>query len=353
MPAEPTIGWDLGGAHLKAARLGPGGRVERVVEVPCALWRGLAELERALDAAESALGPAPVHAVTMTGEMVDFFPTRADGVARLVEVMRKRYGDRGLRFYAGSAGLVAAGTAESEGLRLASANWLAAAEMVAAFLPEALFVDIGSTTTDLIPVGGGRVRARAQDDAARLVSGELVYTGVVRTPVMAFAREVPFAGQSVPLVAELFATAADVHRLCGRLPESSDLHPAADGGEKTEAGSARRLARMIGRDAETQPLEAWRSLARWLAEVQLRRIEDACALLLSREGLAPDAPVVAAGVGRFLAAQVAERLGRTSLDFAALLPDPGPEPELVSDCAPAVAVAWLSQARGGVAPPPG
>ena len=353
MPAETTIGWDLGGAHLKAARLGQGGRVERVVEVPCALWRGLPELEQALEAAESALGPAPVHAVTMTGEMVDCFPTRADGVARLVGVMRRRFGDRGLRFYAGSAGLVAAGAAEREGHRLASANWRAAAEVVAASLPEALFVDIGSTTTDLTPVRGGRVRARARDDAARLAAGELVYTGVVRTPVMAFAPAVPFAGESVPLMAELFATAADVHRLCGRLPEGADLHPAADGGEKTEAGSARRLARMIGRDADTQPLEAWRSLAGWLAEVQLRRIGEACTLLLAREGFAADAPLVVAGVGRFLAAQVAERLGRRALEFAALLSDPGPEPELVSDCAPAVAVAWLSQARDGVAPPRG
>jgi uncharacterized hydantoinase/oxoprolinase family protein len=149
-------------------------------------------------------------------------------------------------------------------------------------------------------------------------------------------------------MAELFATAADVHRLCGRLPVGSDLHPAADGGEKTEAGSAKRLARMIGRDAETHPLEAWRSLARWLAEAQLRRIEDACSLLLSREGLGPDAPVVAAGVGR-AGAHMSGWGGRRP--FAALLPDSGPEPGLVSDCAPAVAVAWLSQARGGVAPP--
>jgi probable H4MPT-linked C1 transfer pathway protein len=115
--------------------------------------------------------------------------------------MRRRFGDRGLRFYAGARGLVPAEAAESEGLRLASANWLAGAELVAASLPEALFVDIGSTTTDLTPVRGGRVRARAQDDAGRLVSGELVYTGVVRTPVMALARVAPFAGHSVPLMA--------------------------------------------------------------------------------------------------------------------------------------------------------
>jgi probable H4MPT-linked C1 transfer pathway protein len=353
LPAEATIGWDLGGAHLKAARLGPSGGVERVVEVPCALWRGLGELERALQEAERALGPAPVHAVTMTGEMVDFFPTRTEGVARLVEVMRRRFGDLGLRFYAGARGLVEAGAAGGEGLGLASANWRAAAELVAASLPDALFADIGSTTTDLIPVRAGQLRARAEDDAGRLVSGELVYTGVVRTPVMALAPAAPFGGEFVPLVAELFATAADVHRLCGRLPAGADLHPAADGGEKTEAGSARRLARMIGRDAETQPLETWRSLARWLAEAQLRRIEDACALLLFREEIPSDAPLVAAGVGRFLAAPLGERLGRAVVDFAALLPDPGPEPGLVADCAPAVAVAWLSQARGGVGPPRG
>jgi probable H4MPT-linked C1 transfer pathway protein len=353
LPPDSTIGWDLGGAHLKAARLGPGGRVERVVQVPCALWCGLDELVRALDVAESVLGSAPAHAVTMTGEMVDFFTTRTDGVAELVQVMRRRVGDRGLRFYAGARGLVPADQAADAGLGLASANWLASAEVVAACLPDALFVDIGSTTTDLVPVREGLVRAHAQDDAGRLVSRELVYTGVVRTPVMAVAREAPFAGQSVPLIAELFATTADVHRLCGTLPPGSDLYPAADGGEKTEAGSARRLARMIGRDADTMPLDAWRSLARWLMEAQLRAIEHAGILLLSREGLAPDAPVVVAGVGRFLGVALAARLGRAALDFAALLPDAGPDPGLVSDCAPAVAVAWLSQARGGVGPPPG
>ena len=347
MPADPTIGWDLGGAHLKAARLGPTGGVERVLQVPCALWQGLPELEHALDAAESALGPAPAHAVTMTGEMVDCFPTRAHGVACLIEAMRKRVGHEGLRFYAGTRGLVTPSEAAGDGLRVASANWQASAEVVAACFSDALFVDIGSTTTDLIPVRGGQVHPRARDDAGRLASGELVYTGVVRTPVMALAREVPFAGQSVPLMAEVFATAADVHRLCGRLPPGADQHPAADGGEKSVAGSARRLARMIGWDAEALPLDAWRSLARWLAETQLRRIEDACELLISREGLAAEAPVVAAGVGRFLAAAVAARLGRPVLEFADLFPDPGPAPELVSDCAPAVAVAWLSQARGG------
>jgi probable H4MPT-linked C1 transfer pathway protein len=144
-------------------------------------------------------------------------------------------------------------------------------------------------------------------------------------------------------MAEHFATAADVHRLTGRLPPEADLHPAADGGAKTESGSARRLARMIGRDSGSAPLAAWRGLAAWLVEAQLRRIEDACRRVLSRAGLPEDAPLVAAGTGRFVAPELARRLGRPVVEFARLLPDGQADPARVSDCAPAVAVAWLAQ----------
>jgi probable H4MPT-linked C1 transfer pathway protein len=340
---EPAVGWDLGGAHLKAARLDPGGRVERVVQVPCPLWQGLAHLDQALTTAQAVIGPAPLHGVTMTGEMVDLFPSRVEGVAQLVAGMQERFRGTTLRFYAGSSGFVAADEAKGSASRVASANWLASAALVAACMQDALMIDIGSTTTDLVLVRNGRIQARGWDDAGRLAAGELVYSGVVRTPVMALATAVPFEGESVPLVAELFATAADVHRLCGRLPEEADQHPAADGREKTETGSARRLARMIGRDAEAAPLETWRQLARALARAQACRIEDACDRVLSGRPLAPDGPVVAAGVGRFLAADVAHWLARPCIEFARLLPDPGPEPGRVSECAPAVAVAWLVQ----------
>ena len=350
MPPEAVIGWDLGGAHVKAARLDAAGRVECVVQLPCPLWRGLAELEQALEAAVAALGPTATHAVTMTGEMVDLFATREDGVACLVAAMRARF--TGLRFYAGEAGFLAEDEATGAGLRLASANWMATAALVAARIPDALLVDIGSTTTDIVPVRQGRIRAAGRDDAGRLEARELVYTGVVRTPVMALAAEVPFGGRSVPLMAELFATTADVHRLSGRLPPGADRHPAADGGDKTAAGSARRLARMIGRDMDAAPLDDWRRLAQWLAGAQSRRIEAACDLVLARESLPADAPLVAAGVGRFLVADLAARLDRRCLDFARLLPDAGPEPDQASDCAPAVAVAWLSQGRGGAGLPP-
>ena len=359
MHTEPIIGWDLGGAHVKAARLDAAGTVERVTQVPSPVWQGLDYLHRAVAQVLAELGRAPLHAVTMTGEMADVFPSRAVGVTQLAAALHERLAGAALLCYAGAHGWADVGEATQMAPHIASANWLASATLVAAALPEALFVDIGSTTTDLVVVQDGRVLSRAGDDAQRLLAGELLYTGVVRTPVMTLAARVPFDGQWVPLMAEQFATAADVHRLTGRLPDDADQHPAADGGAKNVAASARRLARMIGRDAESAPLRAWERLAAWLARAQARTIEDAWDRLLSREHLADDAPVAVAGVGRFVAAALAQSRGRPVVEFGALVSARENERDRASDSAPAVAVAWLARraaVRGvpvGGAPPGG
>jgi probable H4MPT-linked C1 transfer pathway protein len=342
-----VVGWDLGGAHLKAARVSGSGRVDRVVQRPCPLWQGMTHFFSALDEVLEATGRAPSHAVTMTGEMVDLFSTRGEGVATLVAAMRDRLPGAELRFFAGRDGWVDAEGATRSPMRVASANWMASAALVADRIEEGLLVDIGSTTTDLVPVSRGMVRAVGHDDASRLVAGELVYTGVVRTPLMAVAERVPFQGQSIPLVAEYFATAADLHRILGTLPETADQYPAADGGPKTVEASARRLARMIGRDLDSAPLGEWRELARALAGAQCRRIDEGCDAVIERSGLSPGSPLVAAGVGRFLVPGLAAAAGRPVVEFGSLIPVEPAVQSLVADCAPAAAVAWLAARRSG------
>lgn len=342
MHDHAVIGWDVGGAHLKAARLDAAGHVEEVLQLPCPLWQGLQHLHSAMEELQARLGPAPRQAITMTGEMVDLFPDRAVGVSRLVDAMEEWLAGATIRYYAAAHGFLDAGAAKREAASVASANWMASAELVAGRLDSALFIDIGSTTTDIVAVRAGRVHASGRDDATRLISGELVYTGVVRTPLMALTDRVPFAGASVPLMAEYFATAADVYRILGTLPDGADQHPSADGGEKTSTSSARRLARMIGRDSGSAPPAEWRRLAEVFAEVQQRRVAEACSLVAARGGLDDAAPLVLAGVGRFLGEALAGRMGRHCLDFATLIPCEASVARRVSDCAPAVAVAWLA-----------
>jgi probable H4MPT-linked C1 transfer pathway protein len=329
-----VIGWDVGGAHLKAA-LWEAGEVREAVQLACPLWLGVDRLRAALGEALARLGPAQRHAATMTGELADVFASRAEGVAAIAAVLCDALGP-GVRLYAGARGFVGPGEAAGCADAVASANWHATAAMAARVVPDGLMIDMGSTTTDIVPLAGGGVAARGATDAARLACGELVYTGLVRTPVMALAERAPFAGAWTTLASEHFATAADVYRLLGELPEGADLLPTADGRDRSPAASRARLARMVGRDAAEGSEAAWRGLAGWFAEQQLRRLEDAARLVLSAG--AGRRHVVAAGVGRAVVARLAARLGCGCTAYSGLLPGQG---ESLDVCAPAVAVAVL------------
>jgi probable H4MPT-linked C1 transfer pathway protein len=340
------IGWDIGGAHLKAAALDASGRILAVVQEACPLWQGLDRLHSALDAALERLRPAPRcrHAVTMTGELVDCFPGREAGVMALVEAVAERFGPGNVSVFAGHWGFLdAAAVTPQDAVRIASANWLTSGLWTAARLPEALFVDIGSTTTDILPICEQTVKNRGYTDDERMRYDELIYTGIVRTPVMALAERVPFEGEWTGIMAEHFATAADIYRLTGELPEHADQMPAADNGAKTPEGSRRRLARMFGRDAEAASAGAFRRAAEFLRERQLARIRGGLEIQLSRDFLGDEAPLVGAGVGRFLVRELAARLQRPYVDFSDLFSMATSQTEFrAADCAPAAAVACLA-----------
>jgi probable H4MPT-linked C1 transfer pathway protein len=216
--------------------------------------------------------------------------------------------------------------------------------------PEALFLDVGTTTTDLIPLKGGAIAARGHTDGDRLTEGELIYTGVVRTPAMAVARRAPFKGRMQGVAAERFATMADVWRLLGELPRDADPYPSPDLKGKSIEESAARVARMLGRDGGDASLLAWIDVARHFAEGQLGEIEAAAQKLLAREELGGDAPLVGAGCGRFVARKVAQRLGRRYEDFADLIDCAPVLREMAAVCAPAAALAFLAEREFVAAP---
>ena len=260
----PVFGWDVGGAHVKVSMASRSGVLADVAQWACPLWQGLTHLERAIDAVferwPAARDGAARHAVTMTGEMVDLFADRAEGVRVLASALAQRLGPRTL-FYAGAAGWLARSACADGWRKVASANWHASAQWVATRIANALFVDIGSTTTDIIPIVEGRIAARGSNDADRLVSGELVYQGVVRTPLCGVAHRIAFRGETTSVMNEWFATSADVYRLTDELWAPHDQHPSADNGPKTKPASRARLARMIGRDAAEASDAEWRRFA--------------------------------------------------------------------------------------------
>jgi probable H4MPT-linked C1 transfer pathway protein len=337
-----VAGFDIGGAHLKVARV-EDGRVVDAVMMATPLWQGLDTLASAFAEAAPLHADAGLKAFTMTGELSDIFPSREAGVAALLDEIARQFPSGEKLVYAGRSGFAALGDARRLAADVASANWHATAALVAKLTGDGLFVDMGSTTTDLIAVRDGRVANTGYTDAERLLTGELVYTGFTRTFLFGVASQAPVRGQFSPLMNEYFASMADVHRILGVLDETDDKHPSADGKEKTIAGSTTRLARMIGRDAADLDPAEWLHIAWWFSEQQLRTVHNAA---FKVAGCLPlHAPVVGAGTGRWQIRRLAARLERDFIDFADIIPAVDGIRSEASSAAPAAAVALLAGHR--------
>lgn len=337
-----TIGWDIGGVHLKAARA-ENGRIVKAVQIAAPLRAGLDPLVQAFARAKTDMGSGR-HVVTMTAELADIFASRADGVAQIAALASRELGSL-VSFYAGRAGFISPDATAVHVTDIASANWHASAALVAQRCRSALFIDMGSTTTDIVPIANGAVAARGYTDPERLAAGELIYTGLVRGFVMATADRAPIGGHWTPLVNENFSNMADVHRIRGALPDGADRMGTTDGREKSVAASCARLARMVGRDAADATDATWEALANWFAEAQMRAILDGAMQVISGGSIPQDAPIVSAGIGSGIVLEVARRLGRATIGFDTLL-DVAPEArDAASQCAPAAALALLASAH--------
>jgi uncharacterized hydantoinase/oxoprolinase family protein len=123
-----VIGWDVGGAHLEAARA-EGGRIVAAIQIASPLWLGVSRLDEAFRTARSELGSA--HAATMTGELSMAFTSRSEGVAALAALTASALAPAPLRFYAGRVGFVSLEAVSTHASDVASANWHASAALIA------------------------------------------------------------------------------------------------------------------------------------------------------------------------------------------------------------------------------
>ena len=335
-----VMGWDIGGAHVKAVLVDEGGQVRQVWHRMAPLWKGLDCLTQAVREIREEVGRQDLrHAITMTGELADIFPTRTEGVCRIVHCLAQALPGEVLSYF--STGPRFIGDPERKAHMIGSMNWYASAHLVAHFVKQGVFVDIGSTTTDLIRIRENRPMVVGFADAERLASRELLYTGVARTPLMSLAGRVEVNGAPCNLAAEHFATTADAYNLLGQLPDSLRPFDTADGAGCSAFESARRIARMVGRDCEEEDdLGGWVRLAQTFADLQQTRILENL-----REHVSDNSSgvLVGAGTGRFVLPPLAARCGWLYQDVDTLL-----EPRMATrrgvtpaDCFPAYSVAEL------------
>jgi (4-(4-[2-(gamma-L-glutamylamino)ethyl]phenoxymethyl)furan-2-yl)methanamine synthase len=336
MTKSPAIlGWDIGGVNIKVARLESESEgLPRSVSLPFALQRQPETLAAMLiaAAAQAQSQPDDVHAVTMTAELSQAFRTKREGVGFILDAVEAAFPDRDIQAYTVDDRFVGLTQARIFPLSVAASNWAATAHRVARTVPTCVLVDIGSTSTDLIPIIEGRVTALGHTDPERLLSSELVYSGALRTPAEAVVRQVPLWGGAAGVSADGFAIIGDAHLWQGNLSSEDYTCPAPDGRPATKVFAGERLARLVCADRDMLDETAIDDIARALVSAQVRTVAGAIQRIRARWPAISIAVVT--GLGDFIAVEAARAAGLTVVSLSE-------EWGEASRIAPAAAVAWL------------
>ena len=228
------LGIDIGGANTKIAS--DDGKIVELHYIP--LWKNT-RLPGALLEIAGHLKPEKVG-VVITGELADCFPDKDVGLSYIMDAVNNAFADASF--------LDNNGNITKEKIRnIAAANWMASALLIGRKFGDCIFLDIGSTTTDIIPIKNGEPLA-GKTDFERLKKGELVYSGALRTNIAAILKRVTFGNIGSRISSELFAITADAYIVLGLIKSENYTCDTPDGAGKTIHDAKRRLGRVVCAD---------------------------------------------------------------------------------------------------------
>jgi len=268
------LGLDIGGANLKAAH-----SFGWTSAMPFPMWKEHGALACGIARLIDTAPPFDGVAVTMTGELADCFPTRAAGVAMILEQVTRLLPAPAVRVYCVDGRWRSPAQAAREPWKAAASNWHALAQWSSRMMHHraGILIDIGSTTIDVIPMRAQGVATTSKTDSDRLRRGELLYTGVERSNLAGLVRTVPLFGGRCPVMNEQFATTRDAYLWLGYLAPDPDDHLTADGRPATRTAARSRLARIVGEDESTLADADVTAIAEHVLERQARMLSKAIA----------------------------------------------------------------------------
>ncbi len=284
------LGIDIGGANTKIAS--SDGKTIELHYVP--LWKNNT-LPDVLRDISLRLRPERVG-VVITGELADCFSDKEAGLSYIIDTVNNAFSDA--FFFDGDF-------IKEKKRSIAAANWMASALVAGKDFKDCIFVDTGSTTTDIIPIKNCKPLA-ARADFERLKSGELVYSGALRTNIAAILHTVDINGASLRISSEFFSISADVYLILGIISQGDYTCDTPDGAGKTIIDAKRRLARVVCADLTEIGDEEIVSIAGQVMKKQVQDIAAAIHDVAKRYNLDQ---IVACGTGEFLAKKAADGLG--------------------------------------------
>jgi len=312
-----VLGYDIGGANTKAAYISiQKGLVQdargEIEYFP--IWKDLEKLGEVVSTLKTRLdvGKLDGLGVTMTAELSDIYATKREGVLKILSTVKTAFADVPIFVLNNNVMLNPIRDAEFKPLDYAAANWAATGWLVAQQVKDCVVVDIGSTSASIIPIVNGQVVAKGKTDLDKLICGELVYSGSLRTNVAAIVHSVPIRGDIAVVASELFALSADIHLVLGNISEKQYTCETADGRGKNLTQALARLARVVCADTELLTKQEIMSMACYIYDMQIAQVAEGLSKVYSytKKLTSNIVPVVVTGLGKnFLATTAAKKVG--------------------------------------------
>ena len=290
------LGIDIGGAHMKLIGLDKKRSVCFADYRKCYVWEGLNSLKKEFEYINDLnFDKETICGITMTAELCDIFKSKKVGANQISNLCKKlKYN---YLFYSTKENTF---TKDVKGnyKSIISMNWHAVARFFSRYFKNLIIIDFGSTTTDFICIKDGMIINEGVDDLSRLSEGELIYTGVVRTPLFSIQNKIIYKNKIYHIIPELFSSTSDLYRVNNFIEKDFDIDDEADHQGKSVTKSLIRISRSFAIDYNNKNKKLLLDLSKILIQKQIKTIEDNIEILKEKINFKKKIPILFSGIGR-------------------------------------------------------
>ena len=273
-------GIDIGGASIKITQLKEDGRV--VVKSESVPFLRKEDMISCLISSVTRYDLVVITQTVCANRKL--FSTGKDGTHYVIDVTKNIFGEKA-RYLGLDYHIYDSREAKEQYLKVACRNWVATCYLASSLFEDGLVVDCGTNSTDIVPVINKYPVTLEDNDRGytRFKTGELVWSGLLFTPIPSLASVIVLDGEAFPVKPAIRTRSYHVYTVLGLIsPETiAAYEPWQPRKAFSFESSAERMLDLIAADRELLSVNDAKKIAAFLAEKQVEKTEKAIGKVLS------------------------------------------------------------------------
>ncbi len=273
------LGLDIGGANTKITVLD--NNYYKIFNIYLPFWKEKEKVIPILKEIKEEYNPEYVGLV-FTAELADCYKSKKEGVEDIIKKVCSVFNNIYILDVNGN--FLSPSEAIKNYLSVSASNWVASAKFILDNInKECVFIDMGSTTTDIIPIKNKILACKT--DFERLMENQLLYVGTLRTPLSFLANKIKFNGRLINVSSEYFSITADLSIIFNKISPDKYTCDTPDNGGKDLESCLLRVARVVCADREILKDDDIIEIARYFYNSLLNLIKNEVETIKERYNL--------------------------------------------------------------------